>query len=415
MKKPSLLIVLMTGLRLLLSIPAAGQTNAIVSTAEQASDPEVMNYNLRIGAQAFHALYQFSTNDVVVEEAEQLLRMGSDILKCSLEAGANREEPKTLAACVRANPSYTRLFDLPFHYYFLWTTVAAHDSMHYWQKGPQPEQDRREYEEIHELTRYLLTRYNGTGKTFLLGHWEGDWLLLGTAQQGTNNPAPEAVRGMRSWLNARQQAVDDAKRETPHRNVDVFVYAEVNRVRDAMQGKPGADTRLVNAVLPFVTNLDYVSYSSYDAQDLPEPELDRTLDYIVAHLPTNKAAAIPGRRLFIGEYGFGGNQRTPDQQVGPTRAYLGRVLRWGVPYALFWQVYNNEAGNHFCLIDSQGKATPCYDLFRGFLGAARSGVAGFKQSHGRLPTDAEFTTLALPLIEPPAQSGAPKPTAATTP
>ena len=373
-----------------------------VGAAGQPISADVANYNLRLGSQAFGTLYHFTTNDVVIEQAEHLVKMGSDIVKFGLWPGERRKELKTLTACVQANPLYTRLFDMPFHHYIAWTSVASHDSQHYWRKGPQPDQDRLEYAEIHEFTRYLLTRYNGTGKKFYLGNWEGDWLLLGTAQHGKNNPPPEAVLGIRAWLNARQQAVDDAKHATPHTNVDVFVYAEVNRVRDAMQNKPGTNIRLVNAVLPFVTNLDYVSYSSYDAQNLKEPELVRTLDYIVAHTATNKAAVIPGRRLFIGEYGFGGRKCPPEQQLEPTRAYLARLLRWGVPFALFWQVYNNEKDNFFCLIDAHGKPTPCYELHQRFLSAARLRVAEFKQRCGRLPTDDEFTTLVLPLLEPPA-------------
>lgn len=366
--------------------------------AEEPADPDVLAYNLRLGSQAFGACYQFTTNDIVHEQAAQLQRMGSDIIKFSLEAGPRRKELKTLTACVQANPIYSILFDMPFRHYFAWTSVAAHSSG-YWHKGPNPQQDRKEYEEIHAFTRYLLTRYSGTGKRFYLGNWEGDWLLLGTGQHGTNNPPPEAVLGMRSWLNARQQAVDDAKRETPHTNVDVFAYAEVNRVRDAMRDRPGSNVRLVNAVLPFVTNIDYVSYSSYDAQNLNESELFKTLDYLAAHVPTNKAAAIPGRRVFIGEYGFGGGGRPPEQQLEPTRAYIARVLRWGVPFVLFWQVYNNEKDNFFCLIDAQGKRTPCYGLHRQFLREARQRVADFKRHTGRLPTDAEFTALALPALE----------------
>jgi hypothetical protein len=369
-------------------------------------DPEVMNYNLRLGSQAFGARYQFTTNNAVVEQAEHLVKMGSDIVKFRLQPGEQQKGLKTLTACVQANPVYTRLFDMPFRHYFTWTNVAAHDSHHYWRKGPNPEQDRLEYEEIHELTCYLLTRYNGTGKKFYLGHWEGDWLLLGTAQHGKNNPPPGAVDGMRAWLNARQQAVDDAKRVTPHTNVDVFVYAEVNRVRDAMRDRPGSNIRLVNAVLPFVPNLDFVSYSSYDAQNLKEPDLVGTLDYLAAHMPTNKASVIPGRRVFIGEYGFGGGKRTPEQQVEPTRAFMARLFRWGVPFVLFWQVYNNEEGNFFCLIDAQGNLTPCYELHRHFLSAARGLVADFRQRYGRLPTDDEFTAMALPLLEPSASQAA---------
>jgi hypothetical protein len=366
-----------------------------------AANPAGDAYNVRLGSQAFGTLYKFSTNDVVLEQAERLLAMGSDIVKFSIEPGKRRKELGTLTACVQANPNYLRLFDMPFRHYFAWTSVAGHNSGGYWRKGPDAAAEKIERDEMYEFTRWLLTRYNGTGKKFYLGNWEGDWLLLGTAQHGANNPAPEAVAGMRAWLNARQQGIDDAKRATPHTNVDVFCYAEVNRVRDAMANKPGRNIRLVNAVLPFVTNLDYVSYSSYDMQNLKEPEMVKTLDYVAAHLATNKAAAIPGRRVFIGEYGFGGGGRTPDQQEPLTRAYLVRLLRWGVPFALFWQVYNNEKGNHFCLIDPAGKPTPCYHLHQRFIAAAKQKVAEFKRTRGRLPTDAEFAALAVPLLEQP--------------
>ena len=372
------------------------------AAATPPADPAVAAYNLRFGSQAFGTLYKFSTNDVVVEEADRLVAMGSDIVKFSLGPDKNRKKFKTLTACVQANPVCLKLFDMPFRHYFAWTSVAGHDSQHYWHKGPNADEDRIEYKEMFEFTRWLLTHYNGSGKKFYLGNWEGDWLLLGTGQHGTNNPTPEAIAGMRGWLNARQQAIDDAKRATPHANVDVFCYAEVNRVRDAMANKPGRNIRLVNGVLPFVTNLDYVSYSSYDMQNLKEPEMVRTLDYVVAHMPTNKAAVIQGRRVFIGEFGFGDKKHPPDQQLELTRAYFARLLRWGVPFALFWQVYNNEPGNYFCLIDAHGKPTPCHHLLQQYLAGARQRVADFKRQHNRLPIDDEFAALALPLLEPPA-------------
>lgn len=371
------------------------------AAAERLADPVVDAYNVRLGSQAFGTLYKFTNQDVTVEQAGRLVAMGSDIVKFTISAGKHGKEPTTLTACVQANTNYLHLFDMSFHHYFAWTSVAGHSNNGYWHKGPNAAEERIEHDEMFEFACWLLTHYNGTGKKFYLGNWEGDWLLLGTAEHGANNPTPEAVAGMRAWLNARQQAVDDAKRATPHTNVDVFCYAEVNRVRDAMADKPGRNLRLVNAVLPFVTNLDYVSYSSYDMQNLKEPEMVRTLDYLAAHLSTNKAATISGRRVFVGEYGFGGGGRTPEAQEVPTRQYLARLLRWGVPFALFWQVYNNEKGNHFCLIDPAGQPTPCYYLHQRFINAAKLKVAGFKQERGRLPTDDEFVALAVPLLEQP--------------
>jgi hypothetical protein len=91
-----------------------------------------------------------------------------------------------------------------------------------------------ERQELYDLTKHLLTSYNGTGKSFYLGNWEGDWLL--TRMDLSYAPTAEEVQSMIDWANTRQKAVDDARRDTPHANVQVYYYVEVNRVRDAMEG-----------------------------------------------------------------------------------------------------------------------------------------------------------------------------------
>ena len=142
---------------------------------------------------------------------------------------------------------------------------------------------------------------------------------------------------MIDWLNTRQLAVDDATRLAPHTNVCVFQYTEVNRVRDAMLNGPTNNQRLVNAVLPYVTNLDVVSYSSYDAQGLATTDLYATLDYLAGKLSTNKAANFAGKRVFVGEYGFAKSYNTAAQEL-PTRAYVQKLIGWGVPLILFWEM-----------------------------------------------------------------------------
>ena len=189
-------------------------------------------------------------------------------------------------------------------------------------------------------------------------------------------------------------------RTIPHTNVAVFVYTEVNRVRDAMINGSGSNQRLVNQVLPAVTNLDFVSWSAYDGQDLPASELTRTLNYIESQLSTNKSAAIPGKRVFVGEYGWGGSLSSTAQEPR-TRAYVQRLLEWGTPFVLFWEIYNNEAGKSFWLIDSSGRRTPCYDFHQRFANRARLEVARFRQDHARVPNDAEFSALLSPILDAP--------------
>jgi len=94
-------------------------------------------------------------------------------------------------------------------------------------------------------------------------------------------------------------------------------------VRDAMLNGPTNNQRVINMVVPSVTNLDYLSYSSYDAMNLATPDLYATLDYMEARLPTNKASVIPGERLWIGEYGWGGSLEVPLRSRSPARTSSG--------------------------------------------------------------------------------------------
>ena len=372
------------------------------------SDPEVDRYNLRVGTQTFAGRYDFTTNTLLVETAEAIRDLGSDTLKFYLgndypgkyriNLGPNITNLLTLA---RDEPSVHRVLDLPFRHYIVWVYPLA-----YWWPfdGYSAGERSSEYREVYDLTRYFLTNCNNSGKTFYFGHWEGDGYLdvtVGGVHWATN-PSPTAVQGFIDCLNNRQKAIDDAKRDTAFTNVNVFGYAEANRVRDAMLNGATNNVRMINAVIPYVTNLDYVSYSSYDAQNLSPANLYATLDYMEARLPTNKVAALPGERIWIGEYGWGGTQ-TPDQQEPTTRAYIQRLLNYGnraLPFILFWEIYDNE-GKYYCLIDSNNVKTATYHLHQRFLNRARLLTARFKESNDRLPNDSEFVSLVTPMLDQP--------------
>lgn len=369
------------------------------------SDPAVDAYNVRVGTQTFGVRYQFTTNTPLVETAEAILAMGSDVLKCFFGRSIGGQYPGiTLPASVtnlmtlaRDEPSCRRVLDLPFRHYVLWTYCFA-ESGGWWSDGFSTSERLKEYAEIYSFTRHLLTNYNNSGKSFYLGHWEGDWYLL-PGYDASTNPSPTRIQGMIDWLNTRQVAIDTALHDVPHTNVWIYQYTEVNRVRDAMVNGPTNNQRLVNTVLPYVTNLDFVSWSSYDGMNLGAADLQATLDYIEAHLATRKAPSIPGRRVWIGEYGWGGSKTSAEQEP-LTRAYLGRLLPWGVRFILFWEMYDNE-GKAFWLIDDTGAKTPCYSLHQRFLNRARLLVARFQETHARLPDDAEFAALVTPLLNQP--------------
>ena len=371
------------------------------------SDPSIDSYNVRLGTQTFGSLYKFTTNTMLVETAQAIRSMGSDVIKFYLGSGFSGQYGITLPATVtnlmteaKLEPSCRAVFDMPFRHFFVWANCFNGAG---WYDGVTVTERTNEYNEIYALSRYLLTNYNGSGKSFYLGHWEGDWLLL-TNYDATVNPSATRIQGMIDWLNARQQAVDDAMRSVTHTNVHVYLYTEVNRVRDAMVNGPANNQRLVNTVLPFVTNMDFVSWSSYDGQGLGTSDLYATLNYIEANISTNKASVIAGKRVFVGEYGWGKTYDSAGQEL-PTRNYMQQLLPWGVPFVLFWEMYNNETNKQLWLIDRYQVKTPCYYLHQNEMNENRLAVGRFKERNGRLPTDDEFEAqmanlLGMPLLTP---------------
>ena len=52
-----------------------------VCRAGTLSDPAVEGWNVRVGTQTFAGLYQFTTNTLLVETAQAIAGMGSDVIK----------------------------------------------------------------------------------------------------------------------------------------------------------------------------------------------------------------------------------------------------------------------------------------------------------------------------------------------
>ena len=229
-----------SGVLLLLPL-VASFLDGVPSFGGVLSDPAVDAYNLHLGTQTFAGRYQFTTNSLLVETAEAIRELGSDIIKFYHGKNYPAQYRITLKANVtnlvtlaRDEPSCRRVLDMPFRHLVMWAyPFSTTDSG--WASGYNATLRVNDYRELYELTRYLLTNYNHSGKSFYLGHWEGDWYLLPNYNTATN-PTPTAIQGMIDWLNNRQKAIDDAKRDTPHSDVSVFGYAEANRVRDAMSG-----------------------------------------------------------------------------------------------------------------------------------------------------------------------------------
>lgn len=361
--------------------------------------------NLILGTQAIVGPYQFSDQPYLLEVAPEIAAMGSNLIKFSASFegepyGMAREDGiGSLSELFAKHPVYRELMTMPFTYYHIWTYPAAATK---WQDGFDAEEEKKLYDELRDFAAYLLTTYRGTGKQFYLGHWEGDWYMAGATDPKVD-ATPERVAAFTRYLQVRQRAVDDARRETPHENVAVFNYVEVNQV---LKGLDGTRPTVTNSVLEKV-NPDFVSYSCYDV--LAEPDrsaaLHRALDEIESRLSPKDG--LDGKRVFVGEFavkasltGFDG-----EKHAAANREFLRAIVEWGCPFALYWQFYCNERNpDHprgyegYWLVDAQNEKTPLYGFFRDYYRQLREFIER-ETAGGKAPDDEAIRAEALRLIQ----------------
>ena len=376
----------------------------------QRSEP----FSLSVGTQSIGVRYQFTEECALVESARQIASLGSDTLKITitpkyvddylLEADP---EIESLLDLVEKKPSYLEVMDMPFRNIMLWIYPFS-DSMSAFETGTISDDERETtYREIYEFTAMLLKRYSGSGKSFFLGNWEGDWHVMLENYDYELDPKPESIAGAIEWFKLREKAVADARRDTPHEDVEVYFYIELNHVAKSMdRDKPS----IVNKVLPHIRT-DYVSWSSYDVTK-PAAMMDaekgrarvfEALDYIEAHLPESD---VPGKRVFIGEYGFElASFKDRELQRKYTVSVMKWCLEWGCPFILYWELYCNEieakTGAHrgYWLIDDHGDKQPVWFFHKEFLTKANAYVEHYKQEHGAMPSQATYNRAAATWIE----------------
>ncbi len=265
------------------------------------------------------------------------------------------------------------------------------------------------HREFYAFTRNLLTRYQGTGKTFLIGNWEGDWMAGGTGiGQKLDIPA-ERLAAYTEWLDIRTRAIDEAKASTPHAGVQVFSYLEINGTRAAREK---GLRRLVNEVLPR-TRVDFVSISSYDFQGYHSWPAPRTaeslraqafanLDYVESMLPPRPVA---GKRVFIGEIGYTWEEIVTKEKISLEAAKREQVrlalnqarvnIEWGMPLWLWWATFSSHDGT-FGLVDNHtGAPSLLHDTLQEYFRWSRDFVETQTRKNGTAPTAAEFRAAAL--------------------
>ena len=359
--------------------------------------------NLLLGTQAIGGRYQFTQDEPLLESAKRIAELGSGIMKFSLskqasfgktKANVRELDPslKTLAEVAASDRTHRAVLDMPFTHFFIWAYPFTPQGT----AGNFKPADRDlEYREMYDLCAHLLRTYGGSGKKFYLGHWEGDWHLRPNFDP--KQPFPEHYgENFIAWLKVRQQAIDDAKRDTPHQNVEVWHYTEANLVEPFLKG----GQCLANDILPQV-DIDFVSYSCYDSlQRSIRDDLHATLSHIESKLKPKPA--IQGKRVFIGEYGFPARRYSPEDQNRKSIETMIAAIEWDCPFVLYWELYDNEGTPEkpggFWLIDEKNQKQPIWHTHQRYFTWAKQHLADIQQRTGQYPTEAEFRAAALEFL-----------------
>jgi hypothetical protein len=286
-------------------------------------------------------------------------------------------QPRLLtdASNVAAHPYYRGVFSMPFTTYIL--TVDLPNGV-WFQNGMSPQEELAEERTFYELTRHLMMTYAGTGKTFVLQNWEGDWLLRldseGHLLPENRDPQPVAVAGMIRWLNARQRGVERARAELADQvdGVEVKHAVEVNLLRRA-KGEPARVT-VADDVLPFA-RADLYSYSAWESVG------DRSGNLLQEMLAFLDSQTEGEGNIYVGEYGVPENIFGPADHMTRVVALTEAALQWGARYVVYWQIYCNEFAldaphsgsplnidmRGFWLIRPDGTYSPVWSYFRSRL------------------------------------------------
>lgn len=347
---------------------------------------DVANYNYCVGNSNIGAAYGFTGQDFTLDASQAMEAMGENMTKLSLSKDFGGNNYASYEELLKLNPVFKSIFDASFTRYFCWVQGTKSWSVDTYTPAEQASDSLAMF----NLTKYLIQTYNNSGKTFYLGNWEGDWMF--THLDATFEASDLRCESFIKWARARQNGVDAAKALYPHSNVQVYYYVEVNRSVDA---KEKGLRRLINMVIPY-TNVDYVSYSSYDFQDFPQVEYNALLDYVLSKVPAKPG--IPGKRVFIGEMGHSYNNANYSgaEHDRMNRNIFVKALNWGCPYALYWGMQDdgnigaNGVKDGWWLITDKNEKTPLYYTLANLYQSGKQWVTDYKTSHGVLPPIQEY-------------------------
>jgi hypothetical protein len=225
------------------------------------------------------------------------------------------------------------------------TAYGMANGDNYQQVANNPNAAAAEEKEFYDFARYLFSTYAGTGKTFIIKHWEGDFIGL-NGFDSSQDISQQNVDAMVTWLKTRQRAITRARQDAGNpTGIGVFNAVECSLVLDLARGR--SKVRVINAVVPQVAP-DMVTYSSWDStMQGNDPAsaaaaINQALDTIKKYAPD--PLGLGSRRILISEYGVW-EKSLPAETIWRTQTILETAKSAGILAAFFWEVFDNECKN----------------------------------------------------------------------
>ena len=199
------------------------------------------------------------------------------------------------------------------------------------------------FDEYRDLAEAIMQTYSGTGRVFVISHWEGDnQVYCGSSYKYQTidderysclyQDPPKRLKGIEEWLTIRQQAIAEGRKlavAAGAKNVEVYHAVEFNTIFTTRRVS-GASIRskeykgLLDTVIPAV-HPDLCSYSAWESAN--RNRMTKDLQDIVK-------ACTPAP-VIIGEIGI---KENPDKRYSKMIASL-RPLKDNIPFVFFWQAF----------------------------------------------------------------------------
>lgn len=292
----------------------------------------------RVGTTHAGGLYNFTTKNYLAEGADRVLDMGGRTIKLWFTPNYATDYPFNTSSWGTVNTmvqlAQTSYFDDVFSKDFKTIVLEAFEfgGINY-RDGLNTTEAQSVEDQFYYLTKHLMQTYSGSNKTFILQNWEGDNALLLSALS-TQTEKDTAIQGMIDWLNKRQSGINIARNELGNTGVNVYGAAEVNRVSTS-----DGQAKIIDVVIPY-TYMDLYSYSNWET-GTDDGLLWDNLTYIAKQ--SRSSAAFGEKNVYLGEFGVDEYTAGSEaNQYNQTKIQLETALAWGVPYALYWELYCNQ-------------------------------------------------------------------------